>query len=435
MTTAIDGAAAVRAAVRPPTFPDRDFRLTDFGAAGDGRRDDTAAFRAAIEACHAAGGGRVVVAPGEFLTGAIRLRGGVNLHVSAGATVRFRREPAAYLPEVPTRWQGIELMGYSPFVYAYGERDIALTGSGTLDGQADDAHWWAWKPLEPPDFAQLEALADEGVPVSRRVFGDGFHLPPSFVQPYQCESVLIQGVTLVNSPFWQVHPVLCRNVTVSGVTARSHGHNNDGCNPESCDGVVIEDCSFDTGDDCIAIKAGRNTDGRRLAVPCRNIVIADCTFADGHGGVTIGSEMSGGVEHVYASNLRMDSPNLWTCARFKTNSVRGGFIRDVHVSNVRVGRVGNQVLEIDFAYEEGDAGAHLPVVDGIHLSDWQVASTDAPWRLAGYARGPIGTVTLADIVIDVARSPAVAREITDLRLDRVVVNGRLIGPGDARGGR
>ncbi|GAA1752369.1 glycoside hydrolase family 28 protein [Luedemannella helvata] len=419
--TAIDGAAAVRAMVRPPTFPDREFRL----AGGGG--DHTDAFREAIDACHAAGGGRVVVPPGDYLTGPIRLRSGVDLHVSAGATVRFRREPAAYLPEVPTRWQGVELMGYSPFVYAYGERDIALTGGGTLDGRADDAHWWAWKPLEPADFALLERLVDEGVPPARRVFGDGYHLPPSFVQPYRCENVLISGVTLINSPFWQVHPVLCRNVTVTGVTARSHGHNNDGCNPESCDGVVIEDCHFDTGDDCVAIKAGRNADGRRLAVPCRNIVISDCTFADGHGGVTIGSEMSGGVEHVYASNLRMDSPNLWTCARFKTNSVRGGFIRDVHVTDVTVGRVRDQVLEIDFAYEEGDAGSFPPGVDGIHLRDWRVASTDAPWRLAGYPRGPIGTVTLTGIVIDAARSPAVARDVTDLRLTRVTVNGERLG--------
>jgi polygalacturonase len=311
-------------------------------------------------------------------------------------------------------------------VYAYGQRDIAITGSGTLDGRADDAHWWAWKPLENPDFARLERLVDEGAPVERRVFAEGFHLPPSFVQPYGCENVLIQGVTLVNSPFWQIHPVLCRNVTVSGVTARSHGHNNDGCNPESCEGVVIENCSFDTGDDCIAIKAGRNTDGRRLAVPCRHIAIENCTFADGHGCVTIGSEMSGGVEHVYARNLTMDSPNLWSCARFKTNSVRGGFIRDVHLENVTVGRVGDQVLEIDFGYEGGDTGEYPPQVDGIHLRNWRVESTDAPWRLAGYGHTPIGAVSLTDVVIDEARSPAVVREVTDLRLTDVVVNGEPV---------
>jgi polygalacturonase len=421
-TTIDDGVAAVRAMVRPPSFPDREFPVTDFGAAADGKADDTAAFRDAIAACHAAGGGHVTVPDGVFRTGPIRLLSGVDLHLRAGAVVRFRRDPAAYLPAVPTRWQGVELMGYSPFVYAYGQRDIAITGEGVLDGNADDAHWWSWKPLENPDFAELERLADEGVPVERRVFADGFHLPPSFVQPYRCENVLIQGVTLTNSPFWQIHPVLCRNVTVDGVTARSHGHNNDGCNPESCDGVVIANCDFDTGDDCIAIKAGRNTDGRRLAVPCRHILIEDCTFADGHGGVTIGSEMSGGVEHVYARNLAMDSPNLWTCARFKTNSVRGGFIRDVHVENVTVGRVRDQVLEIDFTYEVGDAGAYPPQVDGIHLRNWRVASTDAPWRLAGYPHTPIGEVTLTDMVIDEARSPGVARDITGLRVTNVRVN-------------
>lgn len=413
--------------VRAPEFPDRDFPVTDFGAAADGTTDDGAAFRAAVEACHAAGGGHVIVPEGSYLTGPIRLLSGVDLHLRAGAVVRFRREPEAYLPAVPTRWQGVELMGYSPFVYAYDARDIAITGAGTLDGQADDAHWWAWKPLENADFALLERMADDDVPVAERVFAEGYHLPPSFVQPYRCENVLIQGVTLINSPFWQIHPVLCRNVTVDGVTVRSHGHNNDGCNPESCDGVVIENCDFDTGDDCIAIKAGRNSDGRRLAVPCQHIVIENCTFADGHGGVTIGSEMSGGVQHVYARNLRMDSPNLWSCARFKTNSVRGGFIRDVHIEDVTVGRVADQVLEIDFGYEEGDAGPHLPEVDGIHLRDWRVASTDAPWRLAGYPQDPIGTVTLTRFTVDEARSPGVAEQIADLQLTDVRVNGKPIG--------
>jgi polygalacturonase len=364
------------------------------------------------------------VAPeGTYRTGAIRLLSNVDLHVGAGAVIRFRQEPSAYLPLVPTRWEGVELMNYSPFVYAYGERNIAVTGAGTLDGAADNAHWWDWKPLERADFVLVERLADDNVPVSRRVFGEGYHLPPSFIQPYRCENVLISGVTLLNSPFWQVHPVLCRNVTVTGVTARSHGHNNDGCDPESCDGVVISNCDFDTGDDCIAIKAGRNADGRRLAVPSQYIVIENCTFADGHGGVTIGSEMSGGVQHVYASNLRMDSPNLWSCARFKTNSVRGGFIRDVHLDSVTVGRVANQVLEIDFGYEEGDAGAFRPQVDGIHLTNWRVAETDAPWRLVGYDHTPVGLVTLSGVVIDKARSPGVVGHVTDFRLTDVTVNG------------
>jgi polygalacturonase len=417
------GAAAVRAAVRPPVFPDHTVHLTQHGAVPDGRTDATAAFRSAIEACHAAGGGHVVVPAGTFRTGPIRLLSNVDLHLSEGAVVRFSRDPRAYLPVVATRWEGVELMNYSPFVYAYGQRNIGITGPGTLDGQADDAHWWAWKPLEKTDFALVERMAAAGVPVDRRVFGEGYHLPPSFVQPYRCENVVIRDVTLLNSPFWQIHPVLCRNVTVAGVTARSHGHNNDGCNPESCDGVVIERCSFDTGDDCIAIKSGRNVDGRRLAVPSQRIVIDDCTFAAGHGGVTIGSEMSGGVQHVYASNLRMDSPDLWSCARFKTNSVRGGFIRDVHLDSVTVGQVGRQVLEIDLEYEEGDAGEFAPEVDGIHLTNWHVGRAGAPWRLVGYERRPIGTVRLANVTVGTASEAGVVRAVRDLQLESVLVNG------------
>jgi polygalacturonase len=199
---------------------------------------------------------------------------------------------------VLTRSEDVELMGYSPLVYAYGETNVALTREGTLDGQADAEHWWPWKRAghaqsQQPDRERLFAQAEAGVAVAERVHGDGHYLRPQFVQPYRCTNVLIEGVTLRNVPMWVIHPVLSRNVIVRGVKVISHGPNSDGCDPESSSDVLIEDTLFDSGDDCIAIKSGRNKDGRRLRTPSERVVVRGCRMRAGHGGVTIGSEVSG----------------------------------------------------------------------------------------------------------------------------------------------
>ncbi len=346
---------AILRRIKPPVFPDRDFDVTQFGAVGDSKVDGTEAFQKAIAACHAAKGGRVVVPAGKFLTGAIRLKSNVNLHISAGATVLFTRDARKY-PLVFTRWEGIELMNYSPFIYAFEEENIGITGQGTIDGNADCEHWWPWKgrtkcgwkegePNQTPDRNLLFAMAEKRTPVSERVFGEGHYLRPQFIQPYRCKNVLMEGVTLKNSPMWQVHPVLCTNVSVLNMTItgadlnRESGPNTDGCDPESCTDVLIKGCSFNTGDDCIAIKAGRNEDGRRVNVRSENIVIQDCHMKDGHGGVTIGSEISGGVRNVFAENCRMDSPRLDNAVRIKNNAMRGGLLENIHVRNVDVGEV------------------------------------------------------------------------------------------------
>jgi len=423
---------AILARITPPTFPDRVFTVTDYGAVGDGARDCSAAFRQAIAACAGAGGGRVLVPAGRFLTGAIHLRSGVDLHLSDGATIAFSRNPDHYLPVVFTRWEGVELMNYSALIYAFEQRDVAITGRGTLDGQAGDGHWWPWKGSKavPPEATQMAARARliemgaRGVPVADRVFGDGSRLRPNFIQPYRCQNVLIDGVTIVNSPMWEIHPVLCRNVTVRNVAISSHGPNNDGCDPESCRDVLIEGCTFDTGDDCIALKSGRNEDGRRLAAPIENVVIRDCSMKDGHGGVVIGSEVSGGARNIFAERCRMDSPNLDRALRIKTNSVRGGFVEHVYMRDVTVGQVAEAVVTINLFYEEGDSGKFPPAVREIDVRNVTSGRSQYALLLRGYAHAPMRDIRVTDCAFDNVARDDVIEGVTGLALTNVRVNGK-----------
>jgi polygalacturonase len=424
---------AILARITPPVFPDRVFPVTKYGAAGDGARDCTAAFRDAIAACGDAGGGQVLVPDGRFLTGAIHLRSRVNLHLADGATIAFSRNPDHYLPVVYTRWEGVELMNYSALIYAFEQRDIAITGKGVLDGQASEEYWWPWKGARDraPEATQLAARARlidmgaRGVPVAQRVFGDGARLRPNFIQPYRCQNVLIDGVTIVNSPMWEIHPVLCRNVTVRNVVINSHGPNNDGCDPESCRDVLIEGCTFDTGDDCIALKSGRNEDGRRLAAPIENVVIRNCAMKDGHGGVVIGSEVSGGARNIFAEKCRMDSPNLDRALRIKTNSVRGGFVEHVYMRDVTVGQVAEAVVTVNLFYEEGDTGKFPPAVREIDVRNVTSGKSQYGLLLRGYAHTPMRDIRVTDCVFDNVAKDDLIEGVAGLTLKNVRVNGKL----------
>ena len=416
--------------IRPPVFPARDFVITSYGAVGDGAADCTDAFRKAIAACVRAGGGRVVVPEGRFLTGPIHLRSKVNLHVTRGAIVAFAADPQQYTPLVFTRWEGTELMGLSPLIYAFGQEDIAVTGEGVLDGQADESHWWPWKGRaggqsnQIPARTRLMQMAEQGVPVAQRVFGPEAMLRPQFVQPYRCKNVLIEGVTIQRSPMWELHPVLCRNVTVRNVTIETHGPNNDGCDPESCRDVLIEGCSFDTGDDCIAIKSGRNADGRRLHTPSENLVIRDCRMKDGHGGVSLGSENSGGIRNVFIEKCRMDSPHLERALRLKTNAMRGGFLTGIYMRDVTVGQVAVAVLDIDFNYEEGPRGPFRPDVHDIELRAVTSGKSQYGVYLRGFRDDLIRDVRILGCTFENVAKPNVVENAADVKVENTSMNGQ-----------
>jgi polygalacturonase len=365
-------------------FQSHVFAITDFGAVGDAVTDCTKAFADAIIACNESRGGRVIVPAGKFLTGSIHLLSNVNLHVVKDATVLFSTNTSAYLPVVFTRYESTEVMNYSPLIYALGQKNIAITGEGTLDSQATLGVWHSWKSGK--DSTALVGMGNNDVPVKDRVFGAGHFLRPYFIQPTQCRNILIEGVKILGSPMWVISPLYCTNVTVRGVTVEATGPNTDGCDPDSCTDVLIKDCNFSDGDDCIAIKSGRDRDGHRVNIPSRNLVIQNSHFKAGHGGVSCGSETSGGIENVFAEDCTFDSPDLDYAFRFKTNPARGGYIKNVFIRNCKVqtARFG-----IHMTLRYGGAGAlegpYTPEMGNIDIRDCTFANlTKQPIFIEGY---------------------------------------------------
>ena len=422
---------AILARIKAPVFPDREYSIVQFGAAADGRTDSSAAIAKAIDACNQAGGGRVIVPAGEYLTGPIHLKSGVNLHLDGGATLKFKAGAAAYLPAVRSWFEGMECFNYSPLIYAYEAQNIAITGEGTLDGQAGETNWWPWKgkkefgwtdgaPKQDNARKRLVKMVEQGTPVAERNFGEEDYLRPSFIEPFRCQNVLIEGVRIRHSPMWELHPVLSTNVIVRNVQIESHGPNNDGCDPEACRDVLIEDCVFDTGDDCIAIKSGRNNDGRRIGIPTENVIVRRCTMKNGHGGVTIGSEISGGCRNVFVEDCTMDSPNLDRALRFKSNAVRGGVVENIFVRNVTVGTVGDAALQIDFVYEEGANGPHKPVVRNVVIENLAVANAKRVLDVQGFPGSEIGRVRILNSSFRGITKDDVVKE-ADVKLEDCVI--------------
>ena len=414
--------------IKAPDFPPNDFRISDFGALEGGEKSCTEAIRKAIEKCSSSGGGRVIVPEGIFLTGAIYLKSNVNLHLAKGSTLLFSSNPDDYLPLVYTRWEGIECMNYSPFIYAFMEENIAVTGEGTLDGGASDKNWWGWgikgadkKSPATPDVKTLNEMSEKGVPVEDRIFGKGHYLRPNFFVPYLCKNVMIEGVTILRSPMWEVNPVLCSNVIVRGLTITTHGPNNDGCDPEACKDVLIEKCLFDAGDDCIAIKSGRNEDGRRVGVATENLIIRDCVMKDGHAGVAIGSEIAGGCRNVYIENCKMDSPNLERALRFKSNARRGGIVENIFMRNIEIGQVAEALLTVDFLYEEGPNGTYPPTVKNVYIDNVTAKLTPRLFFITGFKGATIDNIFLSNSKFSGLTATEVVHNAGKITLDNVTI--------------
>ena len=423
--------------IKAPVFPNRIFNIVDFGAIADGS-SCTEAFRQAIKACNEAGGGRVLVPKGDYHTGAIHLLSNVELHLVEGATIKFSTNPKDYLPVVRTRFEGCELFNYSPLIYAYQQENIAITGKGVLDGMASKENWWFWKhgnkdksnsQKEPNSNPRLLKMMKDGVPTEERIFGEGYFLRPSFVQPYECKNILIEGITIKRPPMWMIHPVLSENITVRNVKLYSKGApNGDGCDPEASKNILIEGCEFNNGDDCIAIKSGRNRQGYDVGIPSENIIIRNCKMLDGHGGVVIGSESSGGARNIYVYNCEMDSPNLDRALRLKSNKFRGGIIENIFLRDIKVGQVENAAIRINQNYHTKALNAPIKhtTYRNIFIERMTCNKADYAIQIMGLEAHPIENIKIIDCRFNNIKKENVLEFVNDLVLEGVTINGEAI---------
>ncbi|MEA3186699.1 MAG: hypothetical protein QOD99_529 [Chthoniobacter sp.] len=393
--------------IKVPVFPHRDFAVTEFGAKEG--TDISEAIRKAITTCRDAGGGRVVIPAGKWLSGKVHFQSNVNLHFEKGATLSFSDNPEDYLPAVQSSWEGFECFNYAPLIYAFNCENIAITGEGKLEARMET--WKAWSGRPPAHMEALKKLytmASTNVPVEQRQMAEGEnHLRPQFIQFNRCKNVLIEGVSIRNSPFWTIHLLLCESVAVRGLDIYAHGHNNDGIDPEMTRNLLIENCKFDQGDDAIAIKSGSNQDGWRLGVPTENVVMRNCTIVEGHQLVAIGSELSAGIRNVYVHDCRFENDKYrpFNLLFIKTNLRRGGFVENIHMENIEAGGARQSVLGIETdvlyqwktlvpTYEE-----RITKITGIHVKNVKVKETGTPFRILGDKKEPVTDVTLDNITI------------------------------------
>lgn len=387
-------------------YPDQDFPITEYGAVKGGAVNNSQAIALAIEACHQAGGGRVVVPAGVWLTGPVHFKSNVNLYLEEDAVLKFTDSPADYLPAVMTSWEGMECYNYSPLVYAFECENIAITGEGTLSPKMDTWKVWFKRPQAHLEaLKQLYTMASTDVPVEQRQMAVGEnHLRPHLIHFNRCQHVLLDGFKIRESPFWTIHLYMCDGGIVRHLDVKAHGHNNDGIDLEMSRNFLVEDCSFDQGDDAVVIKAGRNRDAWRLNTPCENIVIRNCTILKGHTLLGIGSEISGGIRNVYMHDCA--APNSVMRLFFvKTNHRRGSFIENIYMENVKGGAM-QRMLEIDTevlyqwkdlvpTYEE-----RITRIEGIHMKNVSCQSTDAIYELKGDIHLPVRNVEIRNVHAD-----------------------------------
>ena len=389
-------AAALVKSIRLPLFPRREVRVGLDAHAKD--VDVRSSIQREIDALNRLGGGRVIIPSGTWqIDGPIRLTSNIDLHIEEGATLLFSDDPDHYLPAVLTRWEGTEMFGYSPFIYAYHAHNVAITGKGTVHGnrRSERSGWRRKGSLQQRD---LRTAGRDGDPVQDRVFGDGGFLHPSLIQFFGCSSVLVEGISTVDALFWGVHIVYSTDVTVRGLYMRSSNTNNDGVDIDSSCRVVVERCTFNTGDDCIAIKSGRDADGRSIGKPSESIVIQNCVMEEGgSAGVALGSEMSGGIRNIYITKCVMR--DVETVLDLKSNLDRGGVIENVRVWDITVG-TSETIFEVTTVYHGYVGGSFVPLIRDIRLNGVAVKRSKRGIVIKGAAESPVEDVTIEKLIVD-----------------------------------
>ena len=381
-------------AIEEPHIPSRRFQVEDFGAVADGKTDSRPAIMEAIRVANKTGGGRICLGKGSwFCKGPLHLLSNIELHLKEGATLVFSEEPKAYLPHVLTRWEGTEVYNYSPFIYAYQAVNVAVTGQGVLNGNTRNT-FGTWREKQQPGKKRLREMGAQQVPVYRRVFGEGHYLRPSMIQFFACSQVKVEGITIIDSPFWVVHLVATTHAAVRGITVDSRRLNNDGVDVESSSNVLIEHNRFTTGDDAIVIKSGRDQDGWRIGRPSERIVIRN-NFMEGHNALAIGSEMSGGVRHVFMEDNELG--HVRGSLYFKANQDRGGVVEHIWIRNITIRHSQKPLIQFRTNYTGQRSGGHNPVFRKFTLENITAHSVGELLYIHGLPDEPIRHITLSNV--------------------------------------
>ena len=383
--------------IQLPQIPDNEFNIKNYGAVNNGLTDCKPAIDQAIKNAVEKGGGKVVVPAGKwFCKGPIHLESYINLHLDEGCTIVFSDDDKDYLPLQFVRWEGVEIYNYSPYIYAINKTNIAITGKGNFDGNAEE--FKKWRQNQKPAQNMLRQMGQQGVPVNERVFGEKHYLRFAFIQFVSCENILLSDISISNVPFWVIQPTYCKSVTIKDVTVNSPNINNDGIDFDSTEDALVENCIFNCGDDAIVIKSGRDQDAWRVNKPSRNIVIRNCQAPEVLHGLAFGSEMSGGVEHVYVENFYIGKAEQYAI-QFKANRDRGGYIRDVFIDGVFIAEAKTAVFFTNDYH--GYSGGNFPsefyniILKNITCNKTTGKGID----IQGLAQKPIHHITLENVTV------------------------------------
>ncbi len=387
---------AVLKSIVPPAPPADSVVITAFGAAGDSVTNCKPAFDKALSLSKSKKGLKIIVPPGiYFIQGPIHLASNVCIELQKGARLKFSSNPNDYLPLVLTSWEGTFLYNYSPLIYGYQLENVSITGEGMIDGNAAET-FSKWKELQEPAQMKSREMNHENVPFEKRIFGEGSYLRPHLIQFFECKNILIEDVHITNSPFWCIHLLKSENATVRGISFNAKNINNDGVDPEYSKNILIEDVDFDNGDDNVAIKAGRDHEGRKTAITTENIIIRNCRFKGLHA-VVIGSEMSAGVRNVFVENCTFGG----YCKRgiyLKSNPDRGGFISDIYVNNVTFDEVEDVFYITSFYHGEGkgfETDIQRVYVDSLYCNK----ATNAGLVIQGFPGKKVHDIYFSNVMI------------------------------------
>lgn len=413
--------------IQLPAIPERKFKLSEFGGTGDGIFDNKPAFDKAIQACHEAGGGVILVKPGSYLVnGPLHLKSNINLHLEKGAKLLFGSDPVDYLPVVLTSWEGTRCYNYSPFIYGFHVKNVAITGQGEIDGNGSDP-WNSWKKLQDEDKQLIRKMNNSAAPMEQRIFGEGHFLRPHLIQFYESENILVEDVKITDSPFWCLHFVFSKNITVRGLSYEAYNFNNDGIDPESSENVLIENVSFGNGDDNISIKAGRDLEARTLGRPSRNIVVRNCRF-NGYNAIAVGSEMSGGVQDVYVENCTYGGKVIYGFY-LKGNRDRGGVVQDIYARNIQFDTTRATII-IDSNYKNQGSccpplfkNIFIENISATHASDYGIF-------LKGSPQMHLDSIFIKDINIGTAARAMESSYTEYLQMEDVNINGESLDKAD-----